>query len=114
MRKQLLLLAGIIVLYLASSLVMHVIYGPSFPFLSSEDCWVPDGQGGWMAHGHPSDPAPAQPSVNVPLLLNYVPIFLPGILLILFTLTPLRKRLEVKPATVSEDQPGTESDSTGG
>jgi hypothetical protein len=91
---------------------MHVIYGPSFPFLSSEDCWVPDGQGGWMAHGHPSDPAPAQPSVNVPLLFNYVPIFLPGILLILFTLTPLRKRLETKPAAVAEEKVAEENNST--
>ncbi len=110
MQKQLILLAAIIVLYLASSLVLHIVYGPSFPFLSGEDCWVPDDQGGWLAHGHPADPQPAQPSVYVPLLLNYLPIFLPGALLILFTLTPLRRRLETKTDQSDADQKDMKTD----
>jgi len=110
MRKQLILLAGIIALYLASSLVLHLVYGPSFPFLSGEDCWMPDGQGGWLAHGHPSDPQPTEPSVTVPMLLNYLPIFLPGALLFLFTLTPLRRWIEAAPPTINEDRPDPESD----
>jgi hypothetical protein len=109
MRKTLILLAGIIALYLATSLVLNLVYGPSLPFLSGEDCWMPDGQGGWLAHGHPSDPPPSEPSVNVPLLLSYLPIFLPGALLALFTLTPLRKRLE-SAAPTNEDRPVLDSD----
>jgi hypothetical protein len=110
MRKPLLLLAGIIVLYLVSSLVLHLVYGPSFPFLPGEDCWMPDSQGGWRAHGNPSDPFPTEPSVNVPLLLTYLPIFLPGALLILFTLTPLRRRLETAPPSTTDDESDSEPD----
>jgi hypothetical protein len=110
MRKAIIFLAGIIALYLISSLALHLVYGPSFPFLSGEDCWMPDGQSGWRAHGHPSAPPPFEPSVNVPLLLTYLPIFLPGALLILFTLTPLRKMIETVPPATSEERPGPESD----
>jgi len=103
MRNKLILLVAIIALFLATSLALHLIYGPSFPFLAGEDCWMPDGAGGWRAHGHPSDPPPDQLSVAVPLLLNYVPIFLPAALLILFTLTPLRRKLETTAAQAKAD-----------
>lgn len=94
MRKKIFLLMGIVGLFLLTSLAVHLVYGHSYPFLGGEDCWIPDGAGGWLAHGHPADPAPAERSINVPLILQYLPIFLPALLLILFTLTPLRRKLE--------------------
>ncbi|MCX6834136.1 MAG: hypothetical protein NTW07_03215, partial [candidate division Zixibacteria bacterium] len=74
------------------------------PFLAGEDCWMPDGAGGWLAHGHPADPAPAERSINVPLILQYLPIFLPALVLILFTLTPLRRKLEGPAPTASPER----------
>jgi len=93
-RKKLFLILGIVVLHLATSFCLSMVYGPSFHFLSGEDCWLPDGAGGWIAHGHPADPQPQQPSTNIHFILQYLPIFLPTLLLILFTLTPLRRKLE--------------------
>ena len=94
MRKKIFLLLGIIGLYLLTSLTLSLVYGPSCPFLAGEDCWIPDGSGGWQAHGHPDGPAPAELSTNIPFILQYLPIFLPALLLILFTLTPLRRKIE--------------------
>ena len=93
-KKNLYLLAGIIVLYLCSSLVLQGIYGPSFGFLAGEDCWVADQAGGWVKHGNPTSPMPTEPSDNVPLGVRYIPIFLPAALLILFYLTPLSRKIE--------------------
>lgn len=103
MRKEIYLLLTIVALYLVTSLVLSLIYGASFSFLSGEDCWIPNGHGGWQAHGHPTDQPPAEPSVAVPLLMHYLPIFIPALVLILFTLTPLRRKLETpKPKADSE------------
>jgi hypothetical protein len=110
MRGVLWLLAGIIFLYLASALALQAIYGQSYGFLSGEDCWRPDGHGGWVKHGNPSDPPPAEASSNIPLLMNYLPIFLPGFLLALFLFTPLRHKLEPPPEVDTE--PGEDSDAT--
>lgn len=96
MRNTLLLLAGVILLYLASSLVLQGIYGESYGFFAGEDRWRPDGNSDWVRQGAPSDPAPSEPSENIPLLLNYLPIFLPGLLLALFLFTPLSRKLEPK------------------
>ncbi len=104
MRNRLLLLVGIIALYVATSLALHAIYGPSYPFLAGEDCWMPDSSGGWRAHGSPADSAPAESSVNVPLLLNYLPIFLPTLLLLMFWFTPLRRKLDPPAATSDTNQ----------
>jgi hypothetical protein len=97
MKKNLYLLAGVIALYLVSSVVLQGIYGPSYGFLSGEDCWVADNSGGWVKHGNPTDPMPTGPSVDVPLGMRYVPIFLPAALLILFYLTPLSRLIELPP-----------------
>ncbi len=94
MRNSVWLLLAIVVLYLAASLALQGIYGPSYGFLAGEDCWQPDGQGGWEKHGNPSDPPPAEPSREVPIALRYLPIFLPGLLLVVFLFTPLSKKLE--------------------
>jgi hypothetical protein len=101
MRKRLILLVAVILLYMIPSAVLQAIYGPSFGFLSGEDCWMPDGSGGWVKHGAPLSPMPGQPSVDVPISVRYIPILLPGALLVLFLFTPLSKKLESKapPAT---------------
>ncbi|HWR84039.1 MAG TPA: hypothetical protein VN285_12130 [Candidatus Deferrimicrobium sp.] len=91
MRNVILLLIGVASLYLVSSVVLQAVYGPSFGFLSGEDCWIPDGNGGWTKHGSPSGPPPGQPSVHVPAGMRYIPIFLPAVLLILFLFTPLKR-----------------------
>jgi len=103
MRNAVLLLLGIIILYLLSSLVLQGIYGPSYGFLAGEDSWVPDGQGGWVRHGNPASPQPEVPSVDVPLMVRYVPIFVPALLLVLFMFTPLRKYVDR--ARVESEEP---------
>ena len=107
MRNRLFLLLGIIALYLLTSFALHAIYGPSYPFLAGEDRWVPDEHGGWHAHGSPAEPQPTEPSVEVPILLHYLPIFIPAIVLVLFMFTPLRRFIDPpakpsKPATYDE------------
>lgn len=104
MRKHIILLTAVIVLYFVPSLILQAIYGPSFGFLSGEDCWVPNGNGGWFPHGQPLMPPPDVPSVNVPMVLRYIPIFAPGLLLILFLFTPLSAKLD-KP---KHEEPATD------
>lgn len=107
------LLVTLVALYLASSWILSQVYGPSYGFLTGEDCWVPDGQGSWTAHGQPSEPMPSEPSVFVPLWAMYLPILLPGLLLAAFLFTPLSRKLETpKPPTDPSDQelPPVESD----
>jgi hypothetical protein len=106
MRNGLLLLIGVVLLYLASSLVLQGIYGPSYGFLQGEDSWVPDGRGGWTEHGSPTTPPPAVPSVHVPIMVRYLPIFLPALLLILFLFTPLKGHLEKDETKSGETLPG--------
>jgi hypothetical protein len=110
MRKSVLLLVGIIALYLFTGAIMHAVYGPSFPFLSGEDSWLPDGQGGWVQHGDPSGPPPGEPSVEVPVLARYLPIFIPAVLLILVMFTPVGKVFET-PAPKKPEQTGDSSSS---
>ncbi len=110
MKKQIYLLVAIIVLYLALSLALHAVYGPSYGFLEGEDRWLPDGDGGWLKHGDPADPAPAEPSENVPIPIQYLPIFVPGLVLVLFLFTPLRKMLETPKTPVEETEPPPEED----
>jgi hypothetical protein len=110
MKNNMILLAGIILLYLIPSMALQAIYGPSYGFLSGEDCWNADGHGGWVKHGNPSDPMPSQPSRDIPPLVRYIPIFLPAALLILFYLTPLSKKLEPPlPPKEPVEPPGPET-----
>ena len=96
MKNNLLLLVAVILLYLVTSMVLSAVYGPSYGFLSGEDSWLPDGRGGWIEHGHPSAPPPSEPSVEVPFIVRYLPIFIPGAVLILFLFTPLSRFLDKK------------------
>lgn len=106
MNKKLILLAVLIALYLIPSLLFQAVYGDSYGFWAGENCWKPDGQGGWVKYGNPTDPQPAGPSVNVPLLFLYLPILLPGLVLAAFMFTPLSRKLEDPP--VSKDDPEVE------
>jgi hypothetical protein len=126
MRNILILLVALIALFLGAQGVLHLIYGPSFPWLPSEDEWIPDGNGGWIAHGAPSDPQPAVPSENVPIVIHYLPIFLPALVLFVFLFTPLRHKLdksddgpveveiegsdEIEYSDDSDDDPGNATD----
>ena len=103
MIKRFYLLGVVIGLYLVLSLGLHLVYGSSYPFLAGEDCWLPDDQGGWRAHGSPSEAMPSEPSVSVPLLMNYVPLFVPALVLTLFWFTPLRRYLDPPPSDSSSD-----------
>jgi hypothetical protein len=96
MRNHVLLLAGLVALYVLATAVLQALYGPSYDSLRDENCWRPDGQGGWVRHGDPTGPPPDGPSVDIPLIVQYLPVFLPGLLLILFLFTPLSKLLEKK------------------
>lgn len=113
MRNAVLLLIGIVLLYLIPSLLLQAIYGPSYGFLSGEDCWLPDGKGGWMKHGHPASPRPDVPSVQVPISVRYIPIFLPASLLILFMFTPLKKYLDIGTAESGSSSSQQNDESTG-
>ncbi|RME26932.1 MAG: hypothetical protein D6800_05755 [Candidatus Zixiibacteriota bacterium] len=94
MKKTLILLAVLALLYLVPSLILQAVYGPSYGFLAGENHWVPDGHGGWRPQGKPVGPPPTVKSVDVPLFWRYLPILLPGILLAVFLLTPLSRRID--------------------
>jgi hypothetical protein len=68
------------VLFFLVSLGLRACYGQSFTLFLGEDCWIPDGNGGWAAHGNPIGPSPNQPSVNVPSPAVWAPIWLPLLL----------------------------------
>ncbi len=109
MRNKVIFLFAVVLLYLIPSLILQGIYGPSFGFWAGEDSWVPDGKGGWVEHGHPSTPPPDEPSVEVPIWVRYIPIFLPGLLLFLFLFTPLTRYIETRPAKTEQEEPEEES-----
>jgi hypothetical protein len=111
MRNSVYLLIAVVGLYLILGFGLQVIYGPSYGFLSGEDSWVPDGQGGWEKHGEPSDPPPTEPSRNVPIGVRYIPIFVPGLLLLIFLFTPLSRKLEPRKKVADADAEPVADDS---
>jgi hypothetical protein len=54
MRKTIIIIVLILFSFLLSLLFLKAISG--------EDCWMPDGNGGWVKHGVPAGPAPDYPS----------------------------------------------------
>ena len=80
MLKTIIFIVTIVLLFLIPALILRATYGPSYYFLSGEDCWMPDGTGGWTKHGMPGGPQPHEPSVNIPFVVMYIPVFLPGLL----------------------------------
>ncbi len=113
MRNAVLLLIGVILLYLIPSLILDAVYGPSYGFLAGEDCWEPDGKGGWVTHGQPTGQPPDEPSVIVPLSLYYIPILLPAALLILFMFTPLSRYIDRPTRESRKPSEGSERESSG-
>lgn len=92
------MLIVLIALYFGVSWILGAVYGPSYTSMAGEDNWLPDGNSGWVEHGHPAGPPPDEPSLNVPVVMYYLPILIPGFLLALFLFTPLRVVLDGKPA----------------
>jgi hypothetical protein len=86
MRKYAFLLLVAAILFVVPLVIFDDVYGPSYDFLSGEDCWVADGNGGWVKHGNPADPPPRDFSVKVLLYLRCIPIAMPILLLIGFLL----------------------------
>jgi hypothetical protein len=82
MRKAIIFVVAIVLLFLIPALILRAIYGPSYYFLSGEDCWMPDGTGGWTKHSGAGfeAPPPQEPSINIPLVVMYIPVLLPGLL----------------------------------
>lgn len=97
MQRWLLLIMGLILLYLVPSLPLQAVYGDSYGFMALDDCWSPDGQGGWQMKGFPDTPMPTEPSINVPVFLQIVPFILPLLLLLLFLLSPLSSFMDREP-----------------
>lgn len=108
MKNAVYLLLALIVLYVVLSLGLHAVYGPSYPFPPTSDNWRPDGSGGWVKLGDPSGPMPDVPSENIPVLLGYVPLLVPGLLLVLFLFTPLSRMLEGRQPVESDEYPEEE------
>jgi hypothetical protein len=54
MRKAIIIIVLILFSFLFAALFLKAISG--------EDCWMPDGEGGWVKHGVPAGPAPDYPS----------------------------------------------------
>lgn len=79
--KTLIYLVVAILLFFIPLLILRARYGPSYYFLSGHDCWMPDGNGGWVKHGVLSGPPPKEPSVKIPLLVMYSPLLLPVLFL---------------------------------
>jgi hypothetical protein len=103
MKRNIILLVILIALYFGTSFVLNLVYGDSFPFLAGEDFWESDGHGGWVEHGHPNSEMPVEPSVNFPILIYYLPVFIPALVLFLFLFTPLGKLLESSSDEAIED-----------
>ena len=110
MKRNFLFLLFLIALYVLSSVVLHMVYGESYPLWPGGDYWRPDGEYGWEAVGTPAEPMPTMPSRNVPTPLMFLPFLLPGLILAAVLLTPLSRILEdpPQPAEVEEedDEPG--------
>lgn len=115
MKKSLIIIAAVILLYFGSSLAIHAVYGDSYPFMPGENRWEPDGQGSWTAIGNPTTPEPEGASELVPLPMYYIPILLPGLFLFLVLFTPLGKKLDslqtpIPPDEEKEDEPPFDED----
>jgi hypothetical protein len=84
-------------MFVISILILRTIYGPSYYFLSGEDCWMPDSHGGWVKHGVPYEPPPKETSINIPILVMYIPVILAG-LSVFCLFGPFRQKLLKKQA----------------
>ena len=84
MAKAIIFLLVLLLLFVIPAWILRATYGPSYHFLSGHHCWIPDGNGGWLKHGPLiSGPPPEEPSVKIPILVMYIPVLLPGLLVVL-------------------------------
>lgn len=72
MRKAAIIIVLVLFSFLFSAVFLKAISG--------EDCWMPDGKGGWVKHGVPAGPAPDYPSPikDTPIIVGLLPIFVSG------------------------------------
>ena len=94
MLKTIIFIVAIILLFLIPALTLRAVYGPSYYFLSGEDCWMPDGTGEWTKHGVPAGPPPQEASINIPLVVMYIPVLLPGLLTAFIICMSLSKKFK--------------------
>jgi hypothetical protein len=97
MPRWLLLILGVLILYLVPSLILESVYGPSYSLVFGDNCWIPDGQGGWQPKGFPDKQRPTVASENIPFFIEALPFFLPLLLILLFLLSPLAQFVEREP-----------------
>ena len=111
MKRNFIFLLILIGLYLVPSLILDAVYGPSFMLWAGTDYWRPDGNGGWVEVGEPTAPRPVVPSVEVPVIMHYIPLLLPGLVLMVVLLTPLTRLLEdPRPEPASAEASDTPAD----
>jgi hypothetical protein len=72
MKKPMIITILVVISFLFSAIFFKVI--------SAEDCWMPDGKGGWVKHGVPAGSLPAYPSPvgDTPILMLLIWWFLSG------------------------------------
>jgi hypothetical protein len=75
MKKFVLFLVVFLIVFSLTALGLRFVYGDSYTFFSGEDAWIPDGNGGWIAHGKPAAAIPNSPSVNVPIIIIWAPLW---------------------------------------
>ncbi len=94
MRKTIIFVIAIILLFLIPALILRAIYGPSYYFLSGHHCWIPNGNGEWVKHGPmlTNDTEPHEPSIKIPFVVMYIPVLLPGLLTIFILCMSLSKK----------------------
>ena len=72
MRKAIIIVVLVLFSFLFSAVFLKAISG--------EDCWMPDGKGGWVKHGAPAGPPPDYPSpiADTADSINLLPLFVSG------------------------------------
>jgi hypothetical protein len=72
MRKAIIIFLLVLFSFLFSTVFLKAI--------SNEDCWMPDGKGGWVKHGVPAGPPPdySSPITDTPVLVSLLPLFISG------------------------------------
>jgi hypothetical protein len=72
MQKAIIIIVLVLFSFLFSAVFLKAISG--------EDCWMPDGKGGWVKHGVPAGPPPdfSSPITDTPALISLLPLFVSG------------------------------------
>jgi hypothetical protein len=62
---------------------------------------MPEGNGGWVKHGAPGGSPPQEQSVNIPLVIMYIPILLPSLVTVSILCISLSKKFKRNEKKVS-------------